>query len=352
MIAWSFPPNNHGTAPGANDGAIDAFAGNRLSSVVREIIQNSLDVPKNEDEPVKISFSLETLPTDANGAFSGILPHLKACVDNANLQRLPDVVRYYQTAIEKLNHPKSVNVLCVHDYNTIGLTGPINEEYGSWFALIKGAGMSQKHGIGSLGSFGHGSKAPFVFSSTRSLFYLTSIEVDGKIEHRFQGKSILQSHKDPENSSISTQATGFFGKVDKLEPLLNQDVPTWAMELREKVTDGTGTSIFVPYTDYKEGLYPETRITVVANFFYAIMTGALEVTIGEDTINKDNLEDWFEDCEQILAEEQEEIDVTYIEDCFKSIRTILYPDATDVQELPGFGPIKWYLRIGEELEKG
>ena len=42
------------------------------------------------------------------------------------------------------------------------------------------------------------------------------------------------------------------------------------------------------------------------------MTGALEVTIGEDTINKDNLEDWFEDCEQILAEEQEEIDVTYM----------------------------------------
>ena len=34
-----FPPNNDGTTSGFNDGAIDTFAGNRLSSVVREIIQ-------------------------------------------------------------------------------------------------------------------------------------------------------------------------------------------------------------------------------------------------------------------------------------------------------------------------
>ena len=38
MIGWSFPPNNYGVNAGANDGAIDAFAGTRLSSVVREII--------------------------------------------------------------------------------------------------------------------------------------------------------------------------------------------------------------------------------------------------------------------------------------------------------------------------
>ena len=42
MIRWCFPPNNFGLAAGVNDGAMDAFAGARLSSVVREIIQNSL----------------------------------------------------------------------------------------------------------------------------------------------------------------------------------------------------------------------------------------------------------------------------------------------------------------------
>ena len=50
-----FPPNNDGATSGFNDGAIDTFAGNRLSSVVREIIQNSLDAKKNSDEPVRLA---------------------------------------------------------------------------------------------------------------------------------------------------------------------------------------------------------------------------------------------------------------------------------------------------------
>ena len=45
MIGWSFPSNNGGTIDGFNNGAIDTFAGKRLSSVVREIIQEDvLDV--------------------------------------------------------------------------------------------------------------------------------------------------------------------------------------------------------------------------------------------------------------------------------------------------------------------
>ena len=59
MISWNFPPNNDGTTSGFNDGAIDTFAGNRLSSVVREIIQNSLDAKKNPEEPVRLCFRLD-----------------------------------------------------------------------------------------------------------------------------------------------------------------------------------------------------------------------------------------------------------------------------------------------------
>ena len=60
MIGWSFPPNND-TTSGFNDGAIDTFAGNRLSSVVREIIQNSLDARKNKEEPVRLCFKLDEI---------------------------------------------------------------------------------------------------------------------------------------------------------------------------------------------------------------------------------------------------------------------------------------------------
>ena len=43
MIGWNFPLNNGGLETGFNDAAIDTFAGKRLSSLVREVIQNSLD---------------------------------------------------------------------------------------------------------------------------------------------------------------------------------------------------------------------------------------------------------------------------------------------------------------------
>ena len=47
--------------------------------------------------------------------------------------------------------------------------------YGPYAALIKGTGMSQKVTAGSLGSFGHGSKAPFAYSTIRTVFYYTKI---------------------------------------------------------------------------------------------------------------------------------------------------------------------------------
>ena len=75
MIGWSFPPNNYGVNAGANDGAIDAFAGTRLSSVVREIIQNSLDARRSLDLPVSISFQLDHVAKDFP-AFAEIKPHL------------------------------------------------------------------------------------------------------------------------------------------------------------------------------------------------------------------------------------------------------------------------------------
>ena len=75
-----------------------------------------------------------------------------------------------------------------------------------------------KPGEGSLGSFGHGSKAPFAMGSLRTLYYLTNtINPNKENEIRFQGKSILQSHKHPVTSE-TTQGTGFFGKM-KIWPL-------------------------------------------------------------------------------------------------------------------------------------
>ena len=347
MIGWSFPPNNHGIAAGPNDGAVDAFAGTRLSSVVREIIQNSLDARKDGDEPVRLNFSIDEVDKKTFLGFEEIKPHLQACKKEAEAQGLGDAAKFYEYGIKEIEKDGKVRVFSVHDHNTNGLRGPIGGPHGSWYALLKGAGLSQKSADGSLGSFGHGSKAPFSYSLTRTVFYYSRIEEEGKVEDRFQGKSILQTHSDPKNADTKTQGTGFYGHTDELRPLINDEVPSWAKELRQKITEDTGTSIYIPYAEYDEGLYPETEITVIANFFYAIMTGVLEVTVDGKPITKENLKECFEHCESILPEEQDEIDVPHIEDCFKSIRTILNPNHDGNQEVPRFGSFRWFLRVDD-----
>ena len=88
MKVWNFPLNNNGTNTGFNDGAIDTFAGNRLSSVVREVIQNSLDAKKSHDEPVQVCFQLKTVPSKKFSGFANIKPHLEKSRDMAEEQKL------------------------------------------------------------------------------------------------------------------------------------------------------------------------------------------------------------------------------------------------------------------------
>ena len=349
MIGWNFPPNNDGLAAGANDGAIDAFAGKRLSSVVREVIQNSLDAKKYDDQPVNLHFSKQTLNKEEFIGFSSIETHLLKSRDMAAKQDLTDVMKFYEHGIDKISQSENVDLFCIHDFNTKGLTGPLNEPFGPWFAITKGAGISQKSTIGSLGSFGHGSKAPFAFSDTRSAFYYTKIEIDDEFEERFQGKSILQTHESPNQPGVYTQGTGFFGHTEGNKPLLNEEIPYWARSFRSQVTPETGTSIYLPYTSYDFDLYPETKITVVANFFYAIMSGELEVTIGDEKIHKENLINTFYDCLKLVESEQDEIDVAHIKECFESAKTIIEHTHHNAQEIQNFGKILWWMRLDEDI---
>jgi hypothetical protein len=348
-IKWHFPDNGGGLAAGFNDGAIDHFKGQRLSSLVREVVQNSLDARASGGEPVRVHFQLKNIKKLDCPEISGLEGAIIAARDTALAQELEHAVSFYDHALKELKN-NEIGLLCVHDENTQGLTGPINGPNGSWFALTKGAGLSQKISEGSLGSFGHGSKAPFILSDVRSLFYLTKImNSEGEIEGRFQGKSILQSHKNPETGQL-TQGTGFFGEVDGCLPLVSDEIPLWAKQLREESTPGVGTSLFIPYTFYDEGLYPETAITVIANFYFAISNGLLEVVVGDKFIlNKETVEQQFWHLRGRLDEEQDEIDVEYVSECFKSVETIVKADEVGEQEVPNFGLVKWYLRVNPDV---
>lgn len=348
MSQWLFPDNGGGLAAGFNDSSIDHFKGHRLSSLVREVIQNSIDARKDADKPVVVDFQLNMLEMDDLPEIASLGEHLNLAKQTAYLQNSGQAVNFYEEA-EATIKQKKLPLLCVHDSNTTGLTGPIDGPNGAWYALTKGTGLTQKIGP-SLGSFGHGSKAPFVSSKLRSVFYLSVIEpVEDQTELRFQGKSILQSHKLP--TGKMTQGTGFYGLSKMCMPLLNELVPAWALDLRKHRTQETGTTIIIPGSIWDNDSLPSVAITAIANFFYAIWTGVLEVNIGHsEHLNARNIVEKYRQYKSRLDETFEEIDREAIVDAFQTIETIVEYAHHGEQQIPNFGRIDWYFRIDDDVD--
>lgn len=351
-INWKFPPNGGGLAAGANDGAIDTFKGHRLSSVVREVAQNSLDAVENHNRPVSLEFSLFQLSPELCPEILGLRSALVQCEQIATEQKLDKDIKFYKKAVTLMERSEQIPFLAIHDSNTAGLKGPPDGPTGAWHALVKGSGLTQKHNTHTLGSYGHGSKAPFTLTDIRSVFYLSTIETERGIQHRFQGKSILQSHRDPQTSRL-TQGTGFFGHEDDCKLLIDEEIPRWALETRAPLNGKTGTSLLIPFYSLGVSEEIETAITLVANFYFAIKTGKLEVRVGERVINQATLDAQAEELEKLLESgEQDYIDVDHTRNCFKAISAIVHAEEKGEQQIKDLGQVRWFLRFGEDLDRG
>ena len=199
-MKWIFPSNNGGEVDGFNNASIDTFNGTKLFSVVRETIQNSMDARLDKDKPVRVCFALSNIEKNNAVGVNELVPFLQSAGDTARSQQSAThtSVKFFEHAVQTINSAKTIPVFTISDFNTCGLEGDYDDtdskfKGDKWYALIKGSGLSQKSTDGALGSFGHGSKAPFAASSLRTIFYYSQISKNGKPESRFQGKSILQS---------------------------------------------------------------------------------------------------------------------------------------------------------------
>lgn len=350
-VGWEFPFNNGGTSQGFNHGGIDTFAGNKLGSTVREVIQNSVDAKDPEiDAPAKVEFSYLEVPRSQVTHLDELATHLGECEKTAISYKDEVAKAFYQKALSLIRSKYEVPFLVISDSNTTGLEGELDEERGPWFALIKGSGITQKM-AGSNGSFGHGSMAPFAIGGIRTIYYLTRISgADASYVDRFQGKSVLQSHRHPIKAD-STQGVGFFGEKTGLRPLVSADIPDWALNLRRQHSNGKGTTLIVPFPFFCVDMFAAVKVTVVANFFYAIYLRNLEVIVNGEVINKGNVKEKYFESKQLFEEGRLEVNEDHIKACFQSIETVVSSDVKGSREIPKFGKIDWYLRVDEGISR-
>jgi len=273
---WIFAPSGGGETVGFNDAGINTFKATRIRSVAREVTQNSLDA--SVQKPVKLRVEPFSLTREKAPEFFAILTHLEAC---ASIAPEGEPAKFFAHA-KALLESQTVSGLLFHDRNTSGLTGEIGGP-GAWQALTRSAGVTQK-ATGKLGSFGHGARAPFALSGIRTVLYLTQIVVDGKVERRAVGRSILMSH--PVGGKMS-QGVGFFGQGSEAAPLVNSEIPGWLDDLRPK-TLGEGTTLVV--FDVKGSTFRQKfEYELIRSYALAIEAGNLEVEVLGDTIEKSGL---------------------------------------------------------------
>ncbi len=349
---WHFVGNNGGKFDGPNQGSEDHFKSSRLSSFVREITQNSIDAkPINSTEPVKIKFEIREIEKSDFDGFENIWKHIEASRKQAQISKDTIWVDRFNEIISKYRNKSTVKILCVHDGNTTGLTGPVDgTPTGSLYAVTKAQGMSAKQSDTSGGSFGHGASASFLFSGSRCVYYYSEVENETP-KYRFQGKSILQSHKNPHNENEITVGTGFYANSDKNKTAItDSDIPKWPKLFREQAGFKTGTSVYIADTNFSEDQFDETCISIIANFFMAFRENQLEATINNEFINKDNIVEKFKEYKAKFEKDQrDEIDVDFISNCFKSIQTVIDPFKKGKLNIENFGKVEWYIRVSDQF---
>jgi len=287
---WFFPLLSGGEEAGLNDPGIENFK--KSHSLGRETIQNVGDARSQKAidnrEPAVAEFDLLQMPVSHLPGAKRFEQILQACLDYTNRRfkrqqdRETNGVDFFKRAVELLEG-ETLPVLRIRDRNTTGLAGTDDEmdRNHPWWRLIRGQGYSSREGVAG-GTYGIGQRAPFAFSSLRTVIYYTRLPDD---EEAFIAKSILCSFPHPDHRDL-TQNKGWFCRLDTTpEEPIRQTKWTGIRDpnaipphfRREEV----GTDLYI--VGYQGGAKwkKELRRSVLRHFFATIEQGALEVRISE-----------------------------------------------------------------------
>lgn len=279
-INWNFPKTNWGSESGKNDPGMETFRGNPYPALAREPIQNSIDARYNLSEPVRVEFSVFKLSKEKFPKRTDYIKVLKQCIKEA--KEGSDTKKEMEVALQTIEAAE-IYFMKISDYNTTGLSGSDELRNTNWHRLIKVVGDSDKEET-SGGAFGIGKHAPFVCSNLKVVFYST---MDLEQKKAFQGVAKLITFTDEEGEP--RQATGFYGEIDKIQPIKDMDSVN-EIFVREKI----GTDLFVAGFDYRDTWEDEIIEAVIGSFFVAIYENMLEVKVGEHVINKESLGRYIE----------------------------------------------------------
>jgi hypothetical protein len=198
-----------------------------------------------------------------------------------NLSYLSDMLNNTSENEEVQRHIKEFKnnqykYLEISDYNTTGM------DLKSFENLTQGIFKSNKANAGSQGSKGVGKAAYYAGSYLRTML-IVSKNSEGL---RYRGAAKIATHTNPNNINEKLNYKGLYGTTLLIQ---NYEIP----ELFRR--NENGTSIFImglwDFTELDNNIIQE----VLRNYWFAIQTKQLIVSVNEKEINSDNIKEYIEE---------------------------------------------------------
>lgn len=275
---WHFPTDPDGEFRGFNDPGVVQFA--KLTALVREVIQNSVDAAALPGQPVRVAFSLSNVPV-ANIGGLDLRQHLAECMAWKGNRTPPAAQKFFEKAVRMLGG-ESIPTLVISDFGTTGLRGAMTKEPNSeWGQLLLGVGMSAKKG-GTGGTYGVGKYAPFGLSALRTVLYRTR-DLDGHCA--LAGIARLTTH---ERRGKQLKDVGWYGYPDRLP--VTRDLEGLSPCNRAE----PGTDLFILGFESGSSWQREVIGAVLENFLVTLDAGHLVVNVGDELVSKDTLAEYVD----------------------------------------------------------
>ena len=280
-IDWAFQRNEDGSSQGWNDPSIAEFKSNRLQSLTREIIQNSLDARADDNEAVHVDFEERSVVSEQIPNIDTLREIINLCDQQTDLQN-PDLIKEFGVAKETVKL-KKIPVLSVSDYNTKGMKGPC-EPGEPFYQYLKTVGQSGG-ATNRAGSHGLGKAAPLACSDLRTIFVSTVWEEGEERQGLVQGRAVLMSFKKPDGIYKST---GYWGHEKTYQALQPNEVPE---ENKWLIREQIGTTVHIIGWSRIVGVNWDKLIIgfAISNFFATFLRGRLVVKVGKYEVNQDNV---------------------------------------------------------------
>ena len=285
---WVFKKNG-GT------GTADNIAGklfmNDYAPLVRESIQNSLDVAVQDPVIVTFKFNKIYLPKDSP------FFELEKWVEGG-MEKFPNQekrtfknLRNIKETLSEIKKKGFISYLEVSDENTEGMdysTDKHQQSETKLYSFIKSIGNSSKNSNTSAGSHGVGKVVFQKLSKINTIFVSSKSIVDG--QEYFEGLSELCTSL---VDDVEYEYRGYYCLNDDQEPTSNHsDIP----EPFRRNTNGTSVFVMGVTDDIDEQIthLHEIEKAVVDNFWLSILHGKLIVQIDDSRIEKESIIDLAE----------------------------------------------------------